>query len=354
MAKIDIFFEKILTSGASDLHLAQGQPPKMRMDGSIEKINDDVLTEEGLTFLLQEICRDDRWIHFRETGDIDFAYSMSNEARFRCNYYRHAGGFGAVFRAIPINILSISDLNLPPILASFADLPNGLVLITGPTGSGKSTTLAAIIDSINTNYARHILTIEEPIEFVHQKKKSIVVQREVGIDALSFSDALLAAGHSDCDVVLVGEMRDLETIGLAIGAAEAGNLVFGTLHTNCAAKTIDRIIDVFPADQQPQIRTMLSEALRGICSQLLLKKKGGGRIAANEILLRTPAIGNMIREGGPLVSKMESVMMGGRSAGMQIMDDVIEDYRARGLVSGHEAYMKAINKERFEKYQNEN
>ncbi|MCX7015496.1 MAG: ATPase, T2SS/T4P/T4SS family, partial [Candidatus Sumerlaeota bacterium] len=227
-------------------------------------------------------------------------------------------------------------------------LPNGLALATGPTGSGKSTTLAAIIYYINSNGARHILTIEEPIEFVHTNKRSIIVQREVGIDVKTFGAALLDAGHSDCDVILVGEMRDLETVALAISAAEAGNLVFGALHTNSAAKTIDRIIDIFPPDQQPQIRTMLSESLRGVCSQLLLKKKGGGRVAANEILIHTQAVANIIREGSGALHKLHSVILSGRNLGMRLMDDVIEDYYKQGVVSGHEAYMKALDKERFE------
>ena len=350
MPAIDELFRAIIDHGASDLHMAQGQPPKMRKSGTIEKINDEILDEERMKLYLEEICSDDRWQHFEESGDLDFAYSLGDEARFRCNYYRHTSGLGAIFRIIPTDILSIDDLGLPKVLKTFGDIPNGIVLVTGPTGSGKSTTLAAIIDYINTNQARHILTIEEPIEFVHTNKQSIIVQREVGIDAESFGQALLDAGHSDCDVILVGEMRDLETISLAISAAEAGNLVFGTLHTNSAAKTIDRIIDVFPADQQPQIRTMLSESLRGVCSQLLLKRKDGGRVAANEILLHTLAVANIIREGGGSLNKLHSVMLGGRNQGMQIMDDVIEQYRADGLISGHEAYMKSLEKDRFERY----
>jgi twitching motility protein PilT len=349
MAKIDALFRVILDNGASDLHLAQGQPPKMRLHGSIHKISDEALEEERLRFLLEEICPGDRWMRFEEVGDLDFAYSLGDEARFRCNYYHHANGNGAIFRIIPRDIQTIEDLDLPPVLATFGDFANGLVLVTGPTGSGKSTTLAAIIHHVNTNYAHHILTIEEPIEFVHENKRSVIVQREVGIDAPSFGQALLDAGHSDCDVILVGEMRDLETISLAITAAESGNLVFGTLHTNSAAKTIDRLIDVFPPDQQPQIRTMLSGSLRGVCSQLLLKRKGGGRIAANEILLHNRAVANIIREGSGALNKLHSVMMGGRNVGMQLMDDVIENYRISGLISGREAYMKALDKERFER-----
>jgi twitching motility protein PilT len=325
----------------------------MRVSGSIQRINDEVLTEESISLLLREICVSDRWDHYREVGDLDFAYALGEEARFRCNYYRHAGGIGAIFRLIPKDILSIDDLHLPAILRTFGDYSNGLVLITGPTGSGKSTSLAAIIDHINASQARHILTIEEPIEFVHTNKRSIIVQREVGIDVESFGSALLTAGRSDLDVILVGEMRDLETIALAISAAESGTLVFGTLHTNSAAKTIDRIVDVFPADQQPQIRSMLSQSIRAICSQLLLKCKGGGRVAANEILLHNTAVQNIVREGGASLSKLFSVMLSGRAAGMQLMDDQIDDYRVKGIVSGREAYMKALDKERFERYRDE-
>jgi twitching motility protein PilT len=352
MAQMDRYFREILTRGGSDLHLAQGQPPKMRQGGSIVRIDDRVLDGETIEGLLSEICDNDRWDRFVEKGDLDFAYALGEEARFRANYYRHVQGIGGIFRIIPKEILSIDDLKLPEVLRTFGDYPNGMVLVTGPTGSGKSTTLAAVIDHINRNYERHILTIEEPIEFVHPNKKSILVQREVGIDVGSFGRALRDAGHSDVDVILVGEMRDLETISLAITAAEGGTLVFGTLHTNSAAKTIDRIIDVFPSDQQSQVRTMLSESLKAVCSQLLLKRKGGGRIAANEVLLQTTALSNIIREGGGL-NKLHSVMLSGKSIGMQIMDDVIEDYRSRGLVSGHEAYMKALDKERFAAHRDE-
>lgn len=354
MPAIDRLFRIILDTGASDLHLAQGQPPKMRLNGSIKKIEDTVLDENTIETMLSEICADDRWEHFEDTGDLDFAYGLGDEARFRCNYHRTCHGYGAVFRIIPTEILSIQDLKLPPVLLSFAELNGGLVLITGPTGSGKSTTLAAIIDYINRNSARHILTIEEPIEFVHPNKKSIIVQREVGIDAASFEEALQASGHADCDVILVGEMRDLETISLAISAAEAGHLVFATLHTNSAAKTLDRIISVFPADQQPQIRTMLSESLKAVCSQLLLKTKDGGRVAVVEILIQNTAVSNIIREGSGALHKLQSVMMSGKAAGMQIMDDVIEDLMNKQVISGHEAYMKSIDKERFDRFRDAN
>lgn len=349
MAKIDQLFRTIIENDASDLHLAQGQAPKMRLHGSITRIDDGVLTKDALTEFLSEICTETHWDRFMDTGDLDFAYALGEEARFRCNFYKHVNGIGAIFRLIPYDLLTIDKLGLPEVLKTFGDLTNGLVLVTGPTGSGKSTTLAAIIGHINANHARHILTIEEPIEFIHSNIKSVVVQREVGIDVNSFSDALLDAAHGDYDVILVGEMRDLETIRLAISAAEAGNLVFGTLHTNSAAKTIDRIVDVFPGDEQPQIRTMLSESLKGVVSQLLVKKKGDeGRIAACEILLHTRALAGCVREGGAL-NKLQSVMMSGRSMGMQIMDDVIEELYYDGYISGHEAYMKAFDKDRFER-----
>lgn len=354
MAKIDQLFRTLLENDASDMHLAQTQPPKMRVHGSITTIEDGVLTEEGLSEYLCEICTDAHWERFMDTGDLDFAYALGEEARFRCNYYKHVNGIGAIFRVIPYDLLTVEKLGLPEVLTTFGDLTNGLVLVTGPTGSGKSTTLAAIIGHINAHHARHILTIEEPIEFIHSNIKSVVVQREVGIDANTFSEALLDAAHGDYDVILVGEMRDLETIKLAISAAEAGNLVFGTLHTNSAAKTIDRIIDVFPGDEQPQIRTMLSESLKGIVSQMLVKRKdGAGRAAACEVLIHTRALAGCIRDGGAL-NKLQSVMMSGRSMGMQIMDDVIEQYYYDGVINGNEAYMRASDKDRFEYIRDDN
>lgn len=350
MASIDELFRIVLENDASDLHLAQGQPPKMRIHGSIESIDGETLTEESLSMHMKEICTDGSWERFTDTGDIDFAYELGDEARFRCNYYQHVNGFGAIFRMIPRQIQSFEQIGLPEVLKTFAELNSGLVLVTGPTGSGKSTTLAAMIDYINSNYAKHILTIEEPIEFVHPSKKSIVVQREVGIEVDSFESALRDGKHGDYDVIMLGEMRDLGTISLAISTAEAGNLVFGTLHTNSAAKTIDRIIDVFPAEQQTQIRTMLSESLKGVVSQLLLKRNDTkGRVAACEILLHTHALANIIREGGMILNKLNSVIMSGRSMGMQIMDEVIELYYKRGWISGYEAYMKALDKARFER-----
>jgi twitching motility protein PilT len=274
---------------------------------------------------------------------------MDAESRFRCNYHKHLSGYGAIFRLIPNRIKTVSELGVPKILESFGDMRSGLILVTGPTGSGKSTTLAAIIDYINSTYSKHIITIEEPIEFVHNNKRSVITQREVPNETPSFSTGLKAALREDSDVVLVGEMRDLETISLALTAAETGLLVFGTLHTNNARKTIDRIIDAFPSDQQELVRTMLSTSLRGVIAQLLLKKKdNSGRLAVNEILISNPAVASIIREGATF--KLSDVLKSGRADGMQLMDDAIEQYYKQGLVSGQEAYMKSIDKQRFFPY----
>jgi len=350
MAVIDQLFDKMLGSGASDLHLAEGQPPKLRLHGEVVPIADwGILDNDKIRELLKEICEPKRWKSFEEKGDLDFAYGYETKARFRANYNKQYSGYGAVFRTIPSKILTLDDLGAPKVLKNFALFSSGLCLVTGPTGSGKSTTLAGVIDYINSTVARHILTIEEPIEFVHPLKKSTIVQREVGIDARSFASALRAASRQHIDVLLVGEMRDLETIGLAVSGAETGTLVFGTLHTNSAVKTIDRIIDVFPSDQQNAIRQTLAVALRGVCAQLLLKRKGGkGRIAAHEILLQTLAMSNTIREGKN--SMLTQIMMSNRAMGMQLMDDCIDGYLQGGLVEGTEAYMKGLDKERFKQF----
>jgi twitching motility protein PilT len=282
MAKIDALFNTMLSAGGSDLHLAEGQAPKTRVHGRMGALNQPVLTHESMCEYLSEICPPERWTHFLEHKDLDFAYAMGDQARFRANFFVQIRGFGAVFRTIPTRIKTFEELNVPTILKSFGQLRSGLVLVTGPTGAGKSTTLAALIDYINENSARHIVTIEEPIEFVHPNKKSVLCQREVGLDVDSFADGLRTACRQDCDVILVGEMRDMETIGLAVTAAAMGTLVLGTLHTSSAVKTIDRIINVFPAEQQPQIRTMLADSLKGVCAQLLLKTADGkGRVACN-------------------------------------------------------------------------
>jgi twitching motility protein PilT len=349
MNEIDHLFEILIREKASDLHLGQGQPPKIRKHGEIKAIRNEILTEEEMSRMLSEVCGPTRWKSFLERGDLDFAYEMNEAARFRCNFLKQVHGYGAVFRIIPTKIATLEELGVPTVIKRFAHLRGGLVLVTGPTGSGKSTTLAALIDYINTNMARHIITIEEPIEFVHDNKMSVLTQREVPDDTPSFSAGLKNALREDADVVLVGEMRDLETIALALTAAETGLLVFGTLHTNNSRKTVDRMIDVFPADQQSQVRTMLASSLRGIVAQLLLKKfDGQGRYPVNEILIANPAVAAIIREGAS--EKLQDVLVSGKGEGMQFMDDSIMGLLKEGKVTAHEAYMKGIDKARFQPY----
>src|SRR6476659_20476 len=322
MAYIDKLFQVLLESGGSTLHLSQGQAPKIRRHGEILPILDEPLSHEEISFMLSEICSAPRWQRFEQAGDLDFAYEMDDENRFRVNYLKHANGYGAVFRSIPTTIKTLEELGVPNVIKSFGGMRGGIVLVTGPTGSGKSTTLAALTDYINTAFSRHIITIEEPIEFVHRNKRCIVTQREVPEHAVSFPAGLKAALREDADIVLVGEMRDLETISLALTAAETGLLVFGTLHTNNARKTVDRIIDVFPADQQAQVRTMLASSLRGVIAQLLLKKAdGSGRVAVNEILISNSAVFSFI--GTATTEKLQDVIVAGKGEGMQFMDDVI-------------------------------
>ncbi len=349
MAYIDQFFKVLIEAGASDLHLAEEQPPKIRRHGEIVPIRDEVLSRDEVSYMLSEICSPKRWEQFEQTGDLDFAYEMDEDSRFRCNFLKQASGYGAVFRLIPTKIATLEQLKVPPVIKEFGKLRGGLVLVTGPTGSGKSTTLAALIDFINTNYSRHIITVEEPIEFVHRNKRSIITQREVPEHAHSFPIGLKAALREDADIVLVGEMRDLETISLALTAAETGLLVFGTLHTNNARKTVDRMVDVFPSDQQSQVRTMLAASLRGVIAQLLMKKAdGSGRVAVNEILVVNSGAAAIIREGA--TQKLQDVIVGGRAEGMQFMDDAIWEQLQQGVVSAHEAYMKAIDKARFKNF----
>lgn len=346
MPVIDEYFQHLVDTGASDLHLSEGQPPKIRAHGAVEPISDGVLDNETLKYMLSEICDPAAFERYMERGDLDFAYEMNRDSRFRCNYFKQKNGLGAVFRLIPTKIKTISDLGLSPTIERFGDLRSGLVLVTGPTGSGKSTTLAAIIDYINRTYARHIITVEEPIEFVHNNKTATITQREVPIQTPSFADGLRASLRQDSDIVLVGEMRDLETISLALTAAETGLLVFGTLHTNNARKTVDRLVDVFPSDQQAQVRTMLAGSLRGVVAQLLLRRSDRpGRVAVNEILVSTPAVGAVIREGA--TQKLYDIITGGKSEGMQFMDDAIWEKLLDGIVDPVEAYMKAIDKSRF-------
>ena len=348
MARIDELFHYLKENKGSDLHLAAGLEPRIRVHGSLAPVAGwPVLTHDALLSLLQEIASDSQWEDYLGCGDLDFAYGFEGVARFRANFLRQENGCGAVFRIIPEKIVPLEDLNLPKAIDTLAHLQQGLVLVTGPTGSGKSTTLAAIIDKINSTYQKHIVTIEDPVEFVHQNKLSVFSQREVGTDTESFGAALRAAIRQDADVILVGEMRDLETIGLAVTAAEMGALVFGTLHTNGAANTIDRLIDAFPADEQAQIRTTLAESVAGIVSQLLLRTADGqGRCAVNEILLKTAGLPNVIREGNtPMII---SIIQGGRSQGMQLMDDALMQLVEQRRITPREAYMKASNKAKFE------
>src|SRR3954463_1909257 len=351
MPYIDQFLSVIVDQGGSDLHIGEGQPPKMRRHGDVMPIRDEPVTRDEAAGMLSEICAGQSWELFEERGDLDFAYEMDERSRFRCNFLKQTNGYGAVFRLIPTKIATLEQLGMPPIVKQFGHLRGGLVLVTGPTGSGKSTTLAALIDYVNENFSRHIVTIEEPIEFVHANKRSIITQREVPVDCISFPDGLKAALREDADIVLVGEMRDLETISLALTAAETGLLVFGTLHTNNARKTVDRMVDVFPANKQAQARTMLANSLRGVLAQLLLKKTGeagGGRVAVNEILIANAAVSAIIREGA--TQKLQDVIVAGKGQGMQFMDDAIWTLLQQGIVSPHEAFMRAIEKTRFKPF----
>jgi twitching motility protein PilT len=321
----------------------------MRKKGSLEPITDAPLADPELRALLREITSAEQWADFEAQSDLDFAYGIPGVARFRANYFVQENGAGAVFRVIPEEIQTLADLQLPDAIGRLAHLDRGLVLVTGPTGSGKSTTLAAVINEINESYAKHILTIEDPVEFVHPDKKCVFSQREVGDHTDSFGPALRAAIREDADVILVGEMRDYETISLALTAAEMGALVFGTLHTNGAAKTIDRVIDAFPADEQPQARLSLSESLAGVVSQQLLRTADGkGRCAVNEILLRTPGLANVVREGN--TPMLLNIIQSGKSMGMQTMDDALMALVQASRIAPEDAWRKALDKARFEKF----
>ena len=331
--------------GASDLHLSVGQPPILRIDGDVQRIDAPVFEREQLQTLIYSIMSDEQRRGFEADMECDFSFEIPNIARFRANIFNQNRGIGAVFRTIPSKILTLDDLDAPDIFKSIASFPRGLVLVTGPTGSGKSTTLAAMVDYINERESHHILTVEDPIEFVHPSKKCLINQREVHRDTKSFNNALRSALREDPDVILVGEMRDLETIRLALTAAETGHLVFGTLHTSSAAKTIDRIIDVFPADEKEMVRSMLSESLRAVISQTLLKKNGGGRIAAHEIMVVNTAIRNLIREAK--VPQMYSVIQTSRQVGMQTMDQNLLELLKKNIVTKSDARAKAENKANF-------
>jgi twitching motility protein PilT len=349
MARIDALFKLMADKGASDLHLSTGAPPIFRLRGEMERQNFKVLQHDELKAILFEILTEKQRAVFEEKHDLDFAYSVPGVARFRGNMLMQHRGIAAVFRIIPTKILSADDLSLPEGVRKLTTLKKGLVLVTGPTGSGKSTTLAAMIDLINSTRQEHILTLEDPLEFIHENKMSLFNQRQIGEHSESFASALRAALREDPDVILVGEMRDLETISLAMSAAETGHLVFGTLHTMSAAKTVDRIVDVFPKDAQEQVRAVLSDSLKGvICQQLLKTADGKGRAAALEIMIGNPAIGNLIREGKTF--QIPSIMQTGRRDGMQLMDQHILDLLKTKKISPEEAYRCCQDKKQFEQY----
>ncbi|MCH8845327.1 MAG: type IV pilus twitching motility protein PilT [Proteobacteria bacterium] len=332
-------------NGSSDLHLSAGVPPMIRVDGDMRKINVPVLTHTEVHDMVYDIMNDKQRKDFEEFWECDFSFEIPGLARFRVNAFNQNRGAGAVFRTIPSEILSLEDLKCPKIFEELADIPRGVVLVTGPTGSGKSTTLAAMVNHKNENEYGHILTVEDPIEFVHVSKKCLINQREVHRDTLGFNEALRSALREDPDVILVGEMRDLETIRLALTAAETGHLVFGTLHTSSAAKTIDRIIDVFPAAEKDMIRAMLSESLKAVIAQTLLKKIGGGRVAAHEIMVGTPAIRNLIRENK--IAQMYSAIQTGQQFGMKTLDQDLAELVKKNVVSRQEALSKCANKDTF-------
>ncbi len=346
MARIDAFFKLMNDQGASDLHLVSGQPPALRIRGDMERVKYKVLENDDLKSMLYEIAPEDKVKAFEETGDVDFGYDIPGLARYRANFFMQKYGVAAVFREIPATIMTTKQLGLPPVVAKLAGLPRGLVLVTGPTGSGKSTTLAAIIDEANRTRKDHIITVEDPIEFVHKSQSCIINHREVGLHTKSFSAALRGALREDPDIIMVGELRDLETISLAIEAASTGHLVFGTLHTSSAPKTVDRIIEVFPASEQAQIRSTLADGIRAVIAQVLFKRiDTKGRCVALEIVIANPAVRNLIREAK--THQINSMIQTGKKYGMQLLDDAIMDLMQKGWISGEEAYQKANDKGRF-------
>jgi twitching motility protein PilT len=351
MAKIDAFFNLMFEQRASDLHMSSGNPPIMRIDGELQRVDYPPLENDALKTMIYEIAPDFKIKQFEETGDVDFAYEIPNISRFRVNFFNQKNGVAAVFRQIPSRVLSFEDFEkmgapLPAVMKKFAMLKRGLIVVTGPTGSGKSTTLAAIVDYCNRNRKDHIITLEDPIEFVHESKSCLVNHREVGVNTKSFASGLRGALREDPDIILVGEMRDLETIELAITAAATGHLVFGTLHTQSAAKTVDRIIDVFPADQQNKIRQTLSEALKGIVAQTLFKRADKkGRVAAFEILVFNTAVANLVREGK--THQIQGMLQVGKKFGNQMLDDQIMEHVRMKRISPEDAYENAMDKKKF-------
>ncbi len=351
MAQIDAFFKLMNDQRASDLHLAAGQQPILRIRGDLERVKYKELDDDNLKTMLYEIAPEHKIKIFEETGDVDFAYEIPGLARYRANFFRQKNGVGAVFREIPDKILTCEDLGLPPVIRQLATLPRGLVLVTGPTGSGKSTTLAAIINEANITRKDHIITVEDPIEFVHVSQTAVINHREVGIHTRSFAAALRGALREDPDIILVGEMRDLETIELAIEASSTGHLVFSTLHTSSAAKTVDRMIDVFPNEQQEQIRSTLSDGLRAVVCQSLFRRidtagmDSMGRVAALEIMIATPAVRNLIRERKTF--QIPSAIQTGKKHGMQSLDDSIMEHLTKKRISAEEAYAKCNDKAKF-------
>lgn len=351
MPRIDDYLNLVLERRASDLHLLAGDPPRIRVYGDLTPLHPEPLPADLVREILYEIMPKTAVQRFEQHDGADFAYTMGERGRFRVNILRHLNGMGAIMRSIPSKALSMDDLQLPQAVRQLSRAANGLILVTGKTGSGKSTTLAAIIDDINRRTKGHILTIEDPIEFIHPRKSCLISQREVGVHSPSFADALHSALREDPDVILVGELRDYETMSIAVTAAEMGILVMGTLHTNGAAQTVDRIVNVFPADKQPHVRTMLSTSLRGVISQQLLQRAdGNGRVAALEILINTSAVANLIRQGK--LDQLETTMQSGGAFGMRTMDSAIQALLDAGQITGQEAFKKAINKAKFEAVRN--
>ncbi len=347
MNQIDDYLKQVILRNGSDLHFIAGEPPRARIYGELAILAPETLAPSKVEAAVQEIMAQKARDEFQRRDSADFAYALESTARFRVNVFRHVGGTGAVFRAIPSQAKTIADLKMPPVIAQLCKQPQGMILVTGKTGSGKSTTLAAMIDEINRNVAGHILTIEDPIEFVHKRQKCLISQREIGVHSPGFAAALHSALREDPDVILIGEMRDLETVSIAVTAAEMGILVMGTLHTNGAAQTVDRIVNSFPTDKQSHVRTMLSTSLRGVISQQLVPRKGEpGLVAALEILVNTPAVANLIRQGK--LDQLENAMQGGGRIGMRTMDSALKDLMDQGRISGKTAYEAALEKRKFE------